>query len=215
MYGYHWWSDIFCCLEDEESHYFSFFPSLSFLLFTHFFKQTWSAVNPDIFTIFGGLKKVMSHTSSYGSYRAYLKVSFSHPIPLSFFHYLHQQKGSTPPRIPFLGVTLSDLTFIDDGNKTKFENGSEFETAEDTHWEDFVGEEKFNVSKCLMVFFFLFFSFLFFSFLFFSFFFFFRLLSFLPIITLFFSYQKLLPNSKPHSFQSSVMFTHPHRFQKN
>eukprot|EP00008_Paramoeba_atlantica_P000975 CAMPEP_0201504996 /NCGR_PEP_ID=MMETSP0151_2-20130828/85518_1 /ASSEMBLY_ACC=CAM_ASM_000257 /TAXON_ID=200890 /ORGANISM="Paramoeba atlantica, Strain 621/1 / CCAP 1560/9" /LENGTH=133 /DNA_ID=CAMNT_0047898811 /DNA_START=1940 /DNA_END=2338 /DNA_ORIENTATION=- len=40
----------------------------------------------------------MSHQSNYASYRAYLK-------------------GSTPPCVPYLGVVLSDLTFIDDGNK--------------------------------------------------------------------------------------------------
>ena len=110
----------------------------------------------DIFTTFEGLKKVMSHTSSYASYRAYLKVLlpssrcyfFEFSMNLIFFSFYCQ--GSNPPRIPFLGVSLSDLTFIDDGNKSKMEEGDM-----EGDWDQFKGG--LNVNKWLLVFYFLFF----------------------------------------------------------
>jgi len=67
-------------------------------------KKTWESANPIASATFEKLKGIMSHSASYASYRAYLK-------------------GTTPPSIPFLGVSLSDLTFIDDGNKEN-EDGS-------------------------------------------------------------------------------------------
>eukprot|EP00009_Paramoeba_aestuarina_P017297 CAMPEP_0201542480 /NCGR_PEP_ID=MMETSP0161_2-20130828/72062_1 /ASSEMBLY_ACC=CAM_ASM_000251 /TAXON_ID=180227 /ORGANISM="Neoparamoeba aestuarina, Strain SoJaBio B1-5/56/2" /LENGTH=313 /DNA_ID=CAMNT_0047950141 /DNA_START=304 /DNA_END=1245 /DNA_ORIENTATION=- len=62
----------------------------------HRMKKTWSETDPEVVHSYEKMKAIMSHRSSYAAYRAYLK-------------------GLVPPCIPYIGISLSDLTFIDDG----------------------------------------------------------------------------------------------------
>lgn len=66
-------------------------------------KKTWAESDPEVIRRFEKMKAIMSHRSSYAAYRAYLK-------------------GLIPPCIPYIGISLSDLTFIDDGSVDYYEN---------------------------------------------------------------------------------------------
>jgi len=66
-------------------------------------KKTWDKLNAEAMSAFQRMKNILSRRSSYATYRAFLQ-------------------GSTPPCLPYLGVCLSDLTFIDDGNKDENDN---------------------------------------------------------------------------------------------
>jgi len=69
----------------------------------HRLKHTWSSVKPKYIE---SAKKYQQLFSSEGSYKNYREAV----------------KNSTPPAIPFLGVYLTDLTFIDEGNPKYIEN---------------------------------------------------------------------------------------------
>eukprot|EP00007_Cunea_sp_BSH-02190019_P007766 CAMPEP_0174239598 /NCGR_PEP_ID=MMETSP0417-20130205/15360_1 /TAXON_ID=242541 /ORGANISM="Mayorella sp, Strain BSH-02190019" /LENGTH=1141 /DNA_ID=CAMNT_0015318559 /DNA_START=130 /DNA_END=3555 /DNA_ORIENTATION=- len=60
-------------------------------------KLTWAELDPPVKKLFDTLEEAMSHKSSYKNYRKLL-----HSV--------------NPPCIPYLGVYLTDLTFLDDGN---------------------------------------------------------------------------------------------------
>uniref|UniRef100_A0A7S4NAX9 Ras-GEF domain-containing protein n=2 Tax=Paramoeba aestuarina TaxID=180227 RepID=A0A7S4NAX9_9EUKA len=60
-------------------------------------KKTWGEIDRDVIGRYEKIRAIMSHRSSYGAYRAYVK-------------------GVVPPGIPYIGVSLSDLTFMYDGN---------------------------------------------------------------------------------------------------
>ncbi|KNC51938.1 ral guanine nucleotide exchange factor [Thecamonas trahens ATCC 50062] len=62
-------------------------------------KYTWELLPPEYDALFLDLKDVMSMTHNYRAYRDKLK-------------------SAAPPLIPYLGVSLQDLTFIDDGNES-------------------------------------------------------------------------------------------------
>ncbi|OMJ23302.1 Cell division control protein 25 [Smittium culicis] len=66
-------------------------------------KQTWSSLSPKTLNAFNSLCSVMSSSKNYSNYRESLK-------------------SISPPAIPFIGLALSDLTFIEDGNPELHEN---------------------------------------------------------------------------------------------
>ena len=61
-------------------------------------KKTWALVPKDKLKLFEELTDLLSPTSNYSTLRN------------------HIHKGISPPVIPYLGVYLSDLTFLEDGN---------------------------------------------------------------------------------------------------
>ncbi|KAJ3049622.1 hypothetical protein HK097_009394 [Rhizophlyctis rosea] len=72
-------------------------------------KETWEAVDPKHRKTLDELETLLSPQHNYRSYRTLLDQT---------------EKHSTPqPLIPILGLLLKDLLFLDDGNKTKLENG--------------------------------------------------------------------------------------------
>ncbi|KAL1921320.1 uncharacterized protein VTP21DRAFT_11036 [Calcarisporiella thermophila] len=69
-------------------------------------KRTWELVNQKTMLAFSQLKKLMSSAKNFGEYRRVLKAS-------------------EPPCVPFLGVYLTDLTFIEDGNPDSLKRSHE------------------------------------------------------------------------------------------
>lgn len=65
----------------------------------HRLKKTWSCISTNKMKLFDELMDLMSPTSNYTKFR----------------NYLH--KEISPPCIPYLGVYLSDLTFLEDGTE--------------------------------------------------------------------------------------------------
>ncbi|KNC46651.1 Ras guanine nucleotide exchange factor A [Thecamonas trahens ATCC 50062] len=63
-------------------------------------KWTWARVPEDYMTILADLRELMSMSHNYRAYRDVLRKSL-------------------PPLVPYLGVHLQDLVFIDDGNETR------------------------------------------------------------------------------------------------
>ena len=61
-------------------------------------------VNKKLLTTFQDMNTLMQSSSSYKNMRQTLKVT-------------------TPPLVPYLGIFLSDLTFIEDGNQDSTETG--------------------------------------------------------------------------------------------
>ncbi|OLY80844.1 Son of sevenless-like protein [Smittium mucronatum] len=66
-------------------------------------EQTWSQVSSNSAIIFEKLKDVMKNVRNYSNYREILKMA-------------------TPPSIPYVGLMLTDLTFIEDGNPEYYNN---------------------------------------------------------------------------------------------
>lgn len=60
-------------------------------------KKTWESVDSNYLKVFQELKNLMSAEGSYRNYRTVLK-------------------SESTPAIPYMGVYLGDLTFIEDGN---------------------------------------------------------------------------------------------------
>lgn len=63
----------------------------------HRMKKTWAAVTPRTLETLDSMNKLMNSTRNFNEYRDILRMV-------------------TPPVIPFFGVYLSDLTFVEDGN---------------------------------------------------------------------------------------------------
>lgn len=63
----------------------------------HRMKKTWAAVTPRTMEMLDSMNKLMNSTRNFNEYRDILRMV-------------------TPPVIPFFGVYLSDLTFVEDGN---------------------------------------------------------------------------------------------------
>jgi hypothetical protein len=63
----------------------------------HRMKKTWAAVTPRTLEMLDSMNKLMNSTRNFNEYRDILRMV-------------------TPPVIPFFGVYLSDLTFVEDGN---------------------------------------------------------------------------------------------------
>jgi son of sevenless-like protein len=64
-------------------------------------KKTWDGVNPKLKKVFSSLEKLMGGDNNYSNFRAALH-------------------SESPPCIPYLGMYLTDLTFIE-GSNTTFE----------------------------------------------------------------------------------------------
>lgn len=64
----------------------------------HRMKKTWAAVNPKTLETLDNMNKLMNSSRNFNEYRDILRMV-------------------TPPLIPFFGVYLSDLTFVEDGNQ--------------------------------------------------------------------------------------------------
>lgn len=62
-------------------------------------KRTWELLSPRYHQIYSALRQLMSMEKNYGSYRAILRQN-------------------EVPTIPFLGLYLTDLTFVNEGNST-------------------------------------------------------------------------------------------------
>lgn len=60
-------------------------------------KKTWESIDSSYLKVFQDLKLTMSAEGSYKNFRTLLKTE-------------------SPPAIPYIGVYLGDLTFIEDGN---------------------------------------------------------------------------------------------------
>jgi len=72
----------------------------------HRLKHTKAKLHPKLIAKWEALAALMSHDGSYRSYRAALSMARRHP-----------------PFIPYLGVHLTDLTFLGDGNKDVLPDG--------------------------------------------------------------------------------------------
>lgn len=70
----------------------------------HRLKKTWATMDPKIVEQFESLRKLMSSDGNYEAFR----------------NALHSE---SPPSIPYLGMYLTDLTFIEDGNPDKLADG--------------------------------------------------------------------------------------------
>eukprot|EP01094_Clydonella_sp_ATCC50884_P005879 TRINITY_DN1486_c0_g1_i1.p1 TRINITY_DN1486_c0_g1~~TRINITY_DN1486_c0_g1_i1.p1 ORF type:complete len:1136 (+),score=369.66 TRINITY_DN1486_c0_g1_i1:225-3632(+) len=70
----------------------------------HRLKKHWSSLNPKISDTLGTLKSILSSDQNYKAFRAHLK-------------------GVELPCIPYLGMYLTDLTFIEDGNPNTTKDG--------------------------------------------------------------------------------------------
>jgi len=68
-------------------------------------KQTWAGLNNKQRELFEELKELMSRQQNFQKLRAHMK-------------------NVNPPLIPYLGIFLTDLTFIEDGNPDMIENGT-------------------------------------------------------------------------------------------
>jgi hypothetical protein len=66
-------------------------------------KNTWAEISEEQTAGLKQLESVMSHESSYKNYRAALKPA-------------------SPPAVPYLGTFLTDITFIEEGNKSKIDD---------------------------------------------------------------------------------------------
>eukprot|EP00009_Paramoeba_aestuarina_P015448 CAMPEP_0201529642 /NCGR_PEP_ID=MMETSP0161_2-20130828/42356_1 /ASSEMBLY_ACC=CAM_ASM_000251 /TAXON_ID=180227 /ORGANISM="Neoparamoeba aestuarina, Strain SoJaBio B1-5/56/2" /LENGTH=201 /DNA_ID=CAMNT_0047931557 /DNA_START=847 /DNA_END=1449 /DNA_ORIENTATION=- len=64
----------------------------------HRMQKTWDGIHEDMKNLFEHMQNVFSHRASFTTYRALLQ-------------------GTSPPCLPYLGLCLADLTFLDDGNK--------------------------------------------------------------------------------------------------
>eukprot|EP01102_Stenamoeba_stenopodia_P019992 TRINITY_DN765_c0_g1_i2.p1 TRINITY_DN765_c0_g1~~TRINITY_DN765_c0_g1_i2.p1 ORF type:complete len:733 (-),score=247.38 TRINITY_DN765_c0_g1_i2:175-2373(-) len=71
---------------------------------THRLKKTWDAVNKKLKKEFALLEKLMANDNNYASFRSALH-------------------SESPPCIPYLGMYLTDLTFIEDGTPDRLQGG--------------------------------------------------------------------------------------------
>ncbi|KAG5519994.1 hypothetical protein PMAC_001070 [Pneumocystis sp. 'macacae'] len=69
----------------------------------HRLKRTWELINKKTINIFDSLNRIMDSAKNFSEYRELLHVI-------------------NPPCVPFLGVYLTDLTFIEDGNPDMIKN---------------------------------------------------------------------------------------------
>jgi len=69
----------------------------------HRLKRTWELINSKAMTTLENLKKIMDGNKNFSTYR-------------------EQLHSVNPPCVPFLGVYLTDLTFIEDGNPNRLKN---------------------------------------------------------------------------------------------
>jgi len=67
-------------------------------------KQTWAGLSTTVRNTFEDLKQLVAREGNFRELRKSLKQS-------------------TPPRVPYIGVYLTDLTFIEDGNSNYLESG--------------------------------------------------------------------------------------------
>jgi len=67
-------------------------------------KRTWELIDEEHLSLFSSLETLMSHSASYKEYRAAVR-------------------RTDPPCLPYLGVYLTDLTFLDDGNQDFVDDG--------------------------------------------------------------------------------------------
>ncbi|CCJ29719.1 unnamed protein product [Pneumocystis jirovecii] len=72
----------------------------------HRLKRTWELINKKTINIFDSLNKIMDSAKNFSEYRELLHVI-------------------NPPCVPFLGVYLTDLTFIEDGNPDMIKNSKD------------------------------------------------------------------------------------------
>ncbi|EMR10382.1 hypothetical protein PNEG_01634 [Pneumocystis murina B123] len=73
----------------------------------HRLKRTWELVTKKTINTFDSLNKMMDSTKNFSEYRELLRLI-------------------NPPCVPFLGVYLTDLTFIEDGNPDMIKNSKDF-----------------------------------------------------------------------------------------
>lgn len=66
-------------------------------------KKSWELLRPDALTLLDSAKVMVSTESNWKNYRETLQQT-------------------QPPSVPYIGLWLQDITFIDDGNKTYFED---------------------------------------------------------------------------------------------
>ena len=71
-------------------------------------KRTWELLSPRYHGIFNSLREISSPERNFYEYRQQIRQHQQYNDPVI--------KRSTKPCIPFLGVYLSDLTFLDEGN---------------------------------------------------------------------------------------------------
>jgi len=72
-------------------------------------KRTWALITPKALKELGQLEEVMAGTHNFGKYREVLARI--------------EAEEDSGPCIPFLGLILRDLTFLNDGNPKKFKGG--------------------------------------------------------------------------------------------
>ena len=91
----------------ELNNYHSLMAMIAALESAHVtrMKKTWDSVDSAYIKQFLELKAIMSAESSYKAYRTIIKTD-------------------DPPVIPYIGVYLADLTFIEDGNPSKIQDDS-------------------------------------------------------------------------------------------
>ena len=112
----------------EENFWFLFF---FFLILVHLFddwKRHLILLDPIFLLVFEILKNFYHINSGFGHYFFFLQIKYS----LSFFFFLIKQFYSyrayrehlhtiTPPCIPYMGIYLTDLTFVLDGNPDRLD----------------------------------------------------------------------------------------------